>query len=86
MNKISYPDQEPTIIGWCAGCGTEIYSDQEYFLDGETMIHATGHIFRAKHDNQFYPYTCLMNYLNESGLFDEAALALGMERRKNGHL
>ena len=73
---------DPYPIGFCAGCGTEIMSDEPYYLDGDNMIHATGKIAYVKKDNIIIGHwTCLMQYIEENGLQDTVAAALGMERK-----
>lgn len=86
MKGINYTDREPQVIGWCAGCGSEVYSDQEYFQDGDQIVHATGFITKITTINGQVPVSCLMSYLSECCLENEVAQLLGMERRKDGNL
>ena len=73
---------DPEVIGYCAGCGGEIYSDEAYYKDGEEMIHATGRIVGVKDgDRTVGVWTCLFAYLQLNALQDEAAALLGMERK-----
>lgn len=83
-NRISYQDHEPQVIGYCAGCGSEVYDDQEYFRDGDQIVHATGFITKITTINGQVPVSCLMSYLSECCMENEVARLLGMERINNG--
>ena len=74
--------EDPYVIGFCVGCGGEIMSDDPYYLDGDNMIHASGKIAYVKQDNAIIGrWTCLMQYIEENGLQDAMAVAVGMERK-----
>lgn len=75
-------DDEPHVIGYCAGCGGEIVSDEPYYQDGDNMIHASGKIAYVKADNKIIGnWTCLFAYMQENAMQDEAASLFGMERK-----
>lgn len=75
---------DPVEIGICAGCGNPIYSNENYWLSGEDMIHADGIGARGKTVGESKDYVtigCLHLYLSEVFEDGEVAKALGIERK-----
>jgi hypothetical protein len=82
MRNYKTPSNDPIEIGICAGCGHPIYSNENYWLDGDNMIHASGKIAYVKADNKVIGnWTCLFAYMQENAMQDEAASLFGMERK-----
>lgn len=75
---------DPVEIGICAGCGNPIYSNDDYYLCGDEMIHADGVGARGKtcgDQTENVNMSCLHLYLEETHTADEVAKALGIEKK-----
>lgn len=81
---ISYPDPpEPVLVGECCVCGSEIYSNEPRFLWPGTsdMVCADGAVKEFRIHGKKYLTTCFGACLIEDYMEDEAAKALGMEKK-----
>lgn len=38
-HKPGCPNRIPEIVGWCIGCGENIYDDEQYYTYDGTMYH-----------------------------------------------
>lgn len=77
-------NSDPVVIGTCAACGYPIYSNEEYFVSNDEMIHAEGVGANAKivGTETSVPISCLFLYLQQDGMEEEAAHLFGIERVK----
>lgn len=84
MRNYKTPSNDPIEIGICEGCGYPIYSNENYWLDGENMIHADGVGATATviGQQQKRNISCLFLYLQSELLEDEVARALEIEKVK----
>lgn len=83
MRNYKTQSNDPIEIGICAGCGHPIYSNENYWLDGDNMIHADGVGASAKVPGQarWIKLSCLFLHLNEESMEDEVADAMKIERK-----
>lgn len=84
MRNYKTPSNDPIEIGICSGCGYPIYSNENYWLDGDNMIHADGVGARATVIGQQHKRNicCLFLYLQRELLEDEVADAMRIEKKK----
>ena len=84
MRNFREYSNDPYEIGICAGCGHPIYSNDNYWLDGDEMIHADGVGAMATVIDKPGTITisCLMLYLENICMQDEVAEAMGIEKKK----
>ena len=83
MRNYKTPSNDPVEIGICAGCGHPIYSNENYWLDGDNMIHADGVGATATVVGQQRKRNicCLFLYLQSELLEDEVDEAMKIERK-----
>lgn len=75
--------KEPVEIGFCAGCGDAIWSDEPYLVDDTgNMVHADGHFCFVDTLAGRKKIPCAALYFSEICLWDEAINAMGLERKE----
>lgn len=80
--KMKAKISDPVEIGFCAGCGDTIWSDEEYLVDDAgNMVHADGHFCFVDTLNGKRKIPCAALYFTEICLWDEAVKAMGLERK-----
>lgn len=76
-------ETDPIEIGFCAGCGDTIWSDEDYFTDDAgNMIHASGHFCTVETVSGRKRIPCAALYFSEVCIWDEAVKAMGLERKE----
>ena len=79
---------DPVIIGYCAGCGNPIYSNEQYLTYFGDMIHAegVGAVARIVDNemNRTIQMSCVLLYIREICEEDKVIEALGMTRCGEG--
>ena len=75
---------DPVVIGYCAGCGNPIYSNEPYLEHNGEMVHIedAGAVARIVDSemNRTVNMSCLLLYLQEICEEDRVIKALGMQR------
>ena len=73
---------DPIIIGTCAACGHPIYSNEDYFLSNDEMIHAegVGAIAKTADTGKTIYMSCLFLHLQQEHMEDETVELFGIER------
>lgn len=82
MRRVRSEAGDPVVIGTCAACGHPIYSNEDYYISNDEMIHAEGVGASAKVPGmaRWIKMSCLFLHLQQDGMEDEAAKLFGIEK------
>ena len=75
---------DPHVIGTCAACGHPIFSNEDYFISDDEMIHArgVGAIAKTVESGKTIYMSCLFLHLQQNNMEHEAAKLFGIEQVK----
>lgn len=79
---------DPVVIGYCAACGHPVYSNDDYYISGDEMIHASGvgAIARTVETGKSIYMSCLFLHLQQELMEEETAKLFGIACVRKGEV